>query len=997
MTESSWPEAALLRVLCLCGVAAAIAGTAEAQDLELELRLSDAVVSGGADGPARTYTLMVPLRRSGSNWERFVAYAGGGPRTVHGGRVDDGQAEDGSIRLVLAMEVAGDYGSSVRGRAKYEVNLRRQADGRFAGEHAGTWRGSAVKGKAEATVPPPRCKTAGHVPVRMGEHPRIMFRKGDLEALRKRAATPFGKDALAAMGGPAGMGLKFQLTGEKRWADEAAQAVVPLMAKGLHSDKSRGLSERANEIAIAYDCCYDAWPEDLKRLVEDYLVRAIRCAFGYHEDFIGSGINWHVCSNWSAPLYTAVAFGGLALWGEKGPEPARPQPPAAEIEIPTAAGYAPGEGVPVVPAASAGRIRQWLATEPVDLYVEQEPADLGGWAGARPKPGTKFRCGLRDVTFRALPAEMVSPEGALLMPRYLPAPKGDMSLATVYLYTVLKCDAPGLWKVDCPVGDVTKPKIFLAGRQAAHGDLVKLPQGHLPLLVVYLSAARAHVPWKAFEIGLLPATPADRDAAKAALALRQADYQESLKDWEYDAAEWKRTGGMNVEYLKGFLKSRTAVYMHYREAVGTGGFQAEVGGYSGNATGPAAKYAVAYRNVFGEDLSPYEDIAAFVPRKVFAHHLPPEGQSRGKPIAQDINGSPSLVGLPALFPVIRDEWRPAVLWFWNCLNGDRAEQAAIGADPAGAFLYYPLDLAPKHPRGVMPLAWQAPDFGFYGFRNGWGGKDDFIIQAFMKAHHIRGWNGANAGTFRVFGLGQPWACGTDKRERCRAIENVVQLPEDTINDGACGKVVFARVEPDGSGVVTVNLDDVYATRDADAREMYEYYGNGRIAPAFKDSGIRGVRSFAVDYSGKSGAPCLMAIVDVISGGRSKVWTWQLPDLTGAKGQAAQVGTATDGGFLVKGADGASMRGTFLSPAKAQVKVERRSGTFDNAHSGQVKYDFPGVFASGADPRDGNFFVVVTFQRGDGPEVKVEGSGPGATARVGKRTVRFDGEKIVLGE
>jgi hypothetical protein len=44
---------------------------------------------------------------------------------------------------------------------------------------------------------------------------------------------------------------------------------------------------------------------------------------------------------------------------------------------------------------------------------------------------------------------------------------------------------------------------------------------------------------------VLPATPADRDAAKAALALRQADYQESFKDWEYDAAEWERTGGMN--------------------------------------------------------------------------------------------------------------------------------------------------------------------------------------------------------------------------------------------------------------------------------------------------------------------------------------------------------------------------------------------------------------------------------------------------------------------
>jgi hypothetical protein len=45
--------------------------------------------------------------------------------------------------------------------------------------------------------------------------------------------------------------------------------------------------------------------------------------------------------------------------------------------------------------------------------------------------------------------------------------------------------------------------------------------------------------------------------------------------------------------------------------------------------------------------------------------------------------------------------------------------------------------------------------------------------------------------------------------------------------------------------------------------------------------------------------------------------------------------------------------------------------------------------------DGGFFVVATIQPGDPPPVKVKGQGLQAAATVGKRTIRFDGEKVVL--
>jgi len=54
-----------------------------------------------------------------------------------------------------------------------------------------------------------------------------------------------------------------------------------------------------------------------------------------------------------------------------------------------------------------------------------------------------------------------------------------------------------------------------------------------------------------------------------------------------------------------------------------------------------------------------------------------------------------------------------------------------------------------------------------------------------------------------------------------------------------------------------------------------------------------------------------------------------------------------------------------------------------------------VFANGPRGDEGEFFVVVTVGRGDPPAVKTEGEGLKAKVTVGKRTIRFDGEKIVL--
>jgi hypothetical protein len=155
-----------------------------------------------------------------------------------------------------------------------------------------------------------------------GEHPRLLFRKADLPALKKKAQTPEGKAILARLRklldgadgntmtrsfnpqkGPiakdgsgkfaetaplgtytfshvVGYGLLYQLTGEKKYADLGKQCIE----KALEGYRDRDLryafkapfgSLRAGPVlgltAVGYDLCHDGWDEDFRKKVAGLL------------------------------------------------------------------------------------------------------------------------------------------------------------------------------------------------------------------------------------------------------------------------------------------------------------------------------------------------------------------------------------------------------------------------------------------------------------------------------------------------------------------------------------------------------------------------------------------------------------------------------------------------------------------------------------------------------------------------------------------------------
>ena len=147
-----------------------------------------------------------------------------------------------------------------------------------------------------------------------GEHPRLLFRKADVPALRAKAQTEEGKAIIARLkvllgGGESmperfsndkpvnnaneaeirnepvgtftmshgtGFGLLYQLTGEKKYADLARQCLDKIFEGQVDRDSRYNwttpgtgfrLSFVLQSICLTYDLCAEAWPEDYRRKV----------------------------------------------------------------------------------------------------------------------------------------------------------------------------------------------------------------------------------------------------------------------------------------------------------------------------------------------------------------------------------------------------------------------------------------------------------------------------------------------------------------------------------------------------------------------------------------------------------------------------------------------------------------------------------------------------------------------------------------------------------
>ena len=197
----------------------------------------------------------------------------------HYGMITKVSGTTGNVRLALDVTVNSD--PWVKGGAgTYVLELNRDGE-KVAGTFSGTFNGTAVTGAAAGTIrqqpwPSKDAKYSMHAP---GEHPRLIFRTGDLQALRARAATPEGKALLARLDTvlekpwtlwhPMGYAFKNQITGNEKWAVKAKEE-MDATRQGRQQKDSRysytrpGGRLRAGSsyasMAMTYDLLYD-WLE----------------------------------------------------------------------------------------------------------------------------------------------------------------------------------------------------------------------------------------------------------------------------------------------------------------------------------------------------------------------------------------------------------------------------------------------------------------------------------------------------------------------------------------------------------------------------------------------------------------------------------------------------------------------------------------------------------------------------------------------------------------
>jgi hypothetical protein len=226
-----------------------------------------------------------------------------------------------------------------------------------------------------------------------------------------------------------------------------------------------------------------------------------------------------------------------------------------------------------------------------------------------------------------------------------------------------------------------------------------------------------------------------------------------------------------------------------------------------------------------------------------------------------------------------------------------------------------------------------------------------VASLYVKRSLNDGWHFPDVGSWRLWGLGQEWAMaglpgGTGSEE------NMVVIP---------GSKPWSRAEPlafeshpNGSGLISLQTAPLRRAGQT----------------------LQAIRALGVDYSGQSGAPGLFVLVDQFLGAttapefRDRQWILNTPGKVTVKGQQ----------FTIHSGKGATLQATFLTPQAVKITVQKAIG-------GQR------IIATG----DGDFFVVMTVQKGTSPQVKREGKGLESVVRVGKQDLYFNGKKVVFSQ
>ena len=945
-------------------------------------------------------------RRNGKWAPTLSADARRGLNVAHDGYIVKSSSNRKGHYLQIRLHMRRDRWMDVVGEAAYDINFRVEDD-----KCEGTWNGvvhgvtleDKVTGEVKPVFELPKFK-----PPKPGEHPRLLIRKSDIPTLRKKAETPWGKAQLAALqkdtGCATAQGLAYALTGDKQYAENAKARILKSAAGNgwfCVGGNQHDPAFRVVDQLMGFDLIYDAVDDESRQRVINAVADKLEM---YYWGAYNTQFNGHGRSNWSLMFRSAAGLMALSVLDvplDNPDTPAREEllhiTPPEDLKI--------GKDVPVVQQSNEKPIGAWLYAGPLNEPFNGDGfKDSGGMAAARPEAGTK----IGDTEFRLLSGQEVKEgrdlgslemrNGAVDLRKLT---KGKYMLAN-YLYCVLEVKEAGYYWFESnknPKG-VRQRVGFLNGHRIYAKEHFRLDPGKYPLLVRVwnepVGGWEPHVFWARFP-------KVDEKTAMAWHLPRAA----GVKADELCGKGWRETVAKKTQWnlvaLRRLRQAQHEAEDYFVKGLGDFGWNQEGEAYTRHAIRLGIPFAHCYRNVFGIDMYGAERLGKMMALCTAATVF---SDNDAKMQSFAVGGGAMAPDLYSrAFGFVPPDLRPAVLGAWKksmaLAAADKLKDphniiaSHDGISKAMRFINYPLEMEEKDPETALHRVTVDKQKGGYVFRNQWKDGDDCVVQLFANSNLGGGsWASSQGGTFRITGLGQYWAVrgqsyGNGASGRSlpdySLYQNMVDVEGHLLPGSPQAWTTYFAPSADGSGIVSLNMNEIYIHLEKTKTKR-----RGRISwktLGKKDLGIKAVRSLAVDYSGASGAPCLVAVADRLTGTPgTNTWQMTLP---------REHKVAVDGkSFIIKAKTGETLKGTVVLPANAEVSVVDHQHTHEiNYHGGHSQRNFMlrAVLVKGAD-KNQDFLVVMTLQRGDAPAVTAKKS----SARVGKQTISFDGSRIALG-
>ncbi|MFP4054103.1 MAG: HEAT repeat domain-containing protein [Phycisphaerae bacterium] len=471
----------------------------------VKLVLKGALLSNTVPGQGGSFDLHTHVARRDGKWDAdSMAWSTRFNKRSFDFRIRGHRREGDSILLDVEVIYRDDHWRKCA-YGEYSISLtpgRANMDARYEG-HCNFGR---CAGKVEVVSWRHDWPSNALPPLEAGMHPRLPFRPGDVQALRERAKTPFGRKVIAALrrriwrtgyrtplnyvtnweagaDSASGHGFLAVLFGDRRHGQRGAAMLMPRTQRfpylGEHGERLPG---PMSHYPMAYDLCHHALTDkEFREVIE---VRAyVRMAFPLRTG-PGGVFSAH------RGTYAIPAMGCLALLGEKGPffYPKPYVPPEVIAFEPEQ--DLPGGEVAVNEWRPGEPIRQWLVAGPVEAGGKKEPAkshplaELGGPAALKAVPGSEFTHKGRTVRFGPVGKEPSRELRGMETQSYMLELPVTGAQHRNFLYTVVEVGKDVTFAVPSRrrMGNL-ESKLYVNGVRVPFRAVVKLKEGRHRLLV----------------------------------------------------------------------------------------------------------------------------------------------------------------------------------------------------------------------------------------------------------------------------------------------------------------------------------------------------------------------------------------------------------------------------------------------------------------------------------------------------------------------------------